>query len=132
RLSFGDQSFDLVVSFDVLEHVPAYLTAFDEILRVLSPGGTLYFTVPFRVDRGDNLVRARLAADGSVEHLLEPEYHGDPLVEEGCLAFYHYGWQLLDDLRSLGFVDVALTVYWSQWFGYLGRDQLVLTAAKPA
>jgi len=44
--SVPDQSFDVVISCDVLEHVPDDLTAMREILRILGPGGTAILTVP--------------------------------------------------------------------------------------
>ena len=42
----GSQSFDIVIAFDVLEHVLDYRKALDEVHRVLSPGGFGIFTVP--------------------------------------------------------------------------------------
>jgi SAM-dependent methyltransferase len=44
-LSFDDNSFDLVVCSDVLEHVDD-VNALSEISRVLQPGGTFLFSVP--------------------------------------------------------------------------------------
>jgi SAM-dependent methyltransferase len=45
-LPFADASFDLVTSFDVLEHVEDDLAALGELARVLRPGGRLAVTVP--------------------------------------------------------------------------------------
>lgn len=42
----GNGSFDVVIAFDVLEHVPDYLRALEEVRRVLSPTGLAIFTVP--------------------------------------------------------------------------------------
>ena len=75
-------------------------------------------------------MRAELDKDGVVHHLLPPEYHGDPINNDGCLCFYHFGWELLDQLRALGFSDVAAYFYWSRQFGYLGGDQLLFKAVK--
>ncbi len=41
-----NESFDVVIAFDVLEHVPDYQRALEEIRRVLSPGGYAILTVP--------------------------------------------------------------------------------------
>ncbi|GAA1910257.1 class I SAM-dependent methyltransferase [Nocardioides lentus] len=45
-LPFGDGEFDRVVAAEVLEHIPADLTAIAELARVLRPGGTMAVTVP--------------------------------------------------------------------------------------
>jgi hypothetical protein len=69
-------------------------------------------------------------ADGTIEHLVAPEYHYDPIHAEGCLAFHHFGWELLDRLREVGFTGVAAHFYWSLRFGYLGPDQVLFAARK--
>ncbi len=46
QLEFEDQSFDVVVSCDVLEHVAEHETAMAEMARVLRPGGICVLTVP--------------------------------------------------------------------------------------
>lgn len=42
----GNEKFDAVIALDVLEHVPDYRKALEEIHRVLSPGGFAILTVP--------------------------------------------------------------------------------------
>lgn len=130
RLTFPDRRFDIVVSLDVLEHVPSYRRALGECLRVLRPGGAMLLTVPFLPDRDDHLVRARIAGDGSVEHLEKPEYHYDRLSDEGCLAFYHFGWKLLREARSVGFADARALLYWSLELGHLGGEQIAFVLTR--
>lgn len=38
----GDNTFDLVVTYSVLHHIPDYLHAIREMIRVLKPGGCIY------------------------------------------------------------------------------------------
>ncbi len=46
RLSFSDNSFDRVITSEVLEHIQSDTDAIDEFVRVLKPGGTFAATVP--------------------------------------------------------------------------------------
>jgi SAM-dependent methyltransferase len=114
HLSFADAAFELVLSFDVFEHIPDYFAALKEVARVLRPGGTLAMTVPLHLGSDLNIVRAKVSEDGEVQHLLPPEYHGDPVEpNRGILCFYHFGWQLLHDLHDAGFSDASFRLYWS-------------------
>jgi SAM-dependent methyltransferase len=130
RLTFQDEQFDLILSFEVFEHVPNYVEAFKECARVLKTGGTMVFSVPFSPHWTNNLVRARLRGDQTVEHLLPPEYHGDPLSREGCLCFQSFGWEMLEQVRQSGFARVSALLYYSADYGYLGENQIQFLAAK--
>jgi SAM-dependent methyltransferase len=130
KLSFPNSSFDHVLSFDVLEHVPDYQKALSEFYRVLKPGGRLLLNVPFRPDLAYTLIRSKLNDDGTIFHVLPPEYHGDPIRSEGCLSFYHFGWDFLEQIRMAGFVNVMAIIYRSEKLGYLGEDQVILLATK--
>jgi SAM-dependent methyltransferase len=46
KLPFADASFDLVTCLDVVEHLDDDIAAFEEMRRVLRPGGHLLVTVP--------------------------------------------------------------------------------------
>jgi SAM-dependent methyltransferase len=46
RLPFGDASFDLAISTQVLEYIPEPAVFIAEIYRVLKPGGSLLLSVP--------------------------------------------------------------------------------------
>jgi SAM-dependent methyltransferase len=130
RLSFADGSFDHILSFDVFEHIPDYGRAFAECFRVLAPCGNLLFSVPFIPSNEETLVRARVTLDGGIEHLLPAEYHGDPMSADGCLCFYHFGWDMLANLKLAGFDDATALLYWSDHFGYLGGEQILFLARK--
>jgi SAM-dependent methyltransferase len=133
RSSFADASLDCVASFDVLEHVPDASPAFAEVARVLRVGGLFFWTAPFIRTADATLTRARLREDGSVEHLLEPEYHGDPVSPDaGVLCFRHFGWDVLDRLREHGFTDVHVVAAWSRDDAVIGGEQLYFVARRAA
>jgi SAM-dependent methyltransferase len=128
-LSFPDKSFDTLVSLDVLEHIPDYEQAFKECARVLKDGGKMMWSVPFIPNSPTNLVRAKIE-NGEIIHIQPPEYHGDPLSGDGVLCFQHFGWQMLDQMRSAGFSDAYALCYHSREFGYLGGEQFMFVAIK--
>ncbi len=122
ELSFSKCSLDVIVHNDVLEHVFDYKKALEELYRVLRKGGTLIFTCPFFFRLERELQKARILADGSLELLMEPEYHGDPINAQGALTFYHYGWGLLDDLVRCGFRDVRVGVNYDVFAGLVSNN----------
>jgi hypothetical protein len=67
-------------------------------------------------------VRATMSSDGAIQHIEAPEVHSDPLSGTGILAFYHFGWSLLDDLRAAGFRDVRLGVLHDPMSGLTGNN----------
>jgi SAM-dependent methyltransferase len=46
-MPFSDDTFDTIISTEVLEHCFDYNTYIKECLRTLKPGGIIFFTVPF-------------------------------------------------------------------------------------
>jgi len=112
HLSFSDNQFDFILSFDVLEHIPNYKTALKECLRVLKPKGAMLFTVPF-TNTEKNVVR---------------EEKKD--IPKGFVRYYHFGWELLDQMREIGYADASAYIYWSKKYGYLGADQILFVGRK--
>ena len=90
RQTFPDESFDLVVTQDVMEHVLDPEAAFSEIARTLRPGGAHVFTTPIHPGLMTSERRAR-ERDGAIEYLAEPEYHGNPIDEAGSLVTIDWG-----------------------------------------
>ncbi|NKC30246.1 methyltransferase domain-containing protein [Falsiroseomonas selenitidurans] len=114
RLTYPDAQFDMLLSQDVLEHVPDPARAFAESFRVLRPGGSHLFTVPQDRDLRHSVTRARLGPAG-VEHLLPPAFHGDPLRAEGALVFTDFGLDLPEIVQAAGFemLEHAVTIHGS-------------------
>jgi SAM-dependent methyltransferase len=132
-LSLQHNSLDYILSFDVFEHIPDHLAALKNCYDCLRHGGQLYFSVPFIKNSPTNVLRARFDEHGRLEHLLPPQYHGDPVsAGEGCLCFHEFGWELLDQLREIGFEEATGLLYWSKELAYLGDEQILFKTAKPA
>jgi SAM-dependent methyltransferase len=100
-LTFDDDSFDIVLTEDVLEHVRYPDRAFAEIARVLRPGAVHLFTVPFNF-HGKTIERVE-PREGREDILLtEPEWHGDS-VHGRALAYRTFGSDLFERLEKHGF-----------------------------
>lgn len=130
-LTFDDASFDHVLSFECLEHIPNFIEPLQETYRVLRKGGKFVFTVPFLHNVYPNVIRAIVDETGNIQHILPPEYHGDPLDNEGILCFTHFGWEILDILREdIGFSSAYAVLSWSAIYGNLGQVSIVFVAVK--
>lgn len=129
RLSFGDDSIDLIVSNDVFEHVPHPQLAFAECARVLKTGGQMLVCIPFHSNTKLSVTRSKVE-NGSLTHLLPPSYNGNPVSAEGSLVFTDFGWDVLEEMLAAGFSDVRVEVYASSSLGHLGSNQLVFRLVK--
>jgi hypothetical protein len=128
RLSFADDSFDVVLSADVMEHVPCPYQGQAEIYRVLKPGGRHIFTVPFHQrDYFDEVLARR--GDGQPELLKPPVYHTNPLQPEGILVYTIFSIEMLLKLRAIGF-RTNLYLLRNPFFGILGANGVVFEAIK--
>jgi len=94
KLTFPDESFDLFVSQDVMEHIFDPEAAFKEIARVLKPGGAHIFTAPLVNKIRNSEVWASLGEGGQTVHHHEPEYHGNPVDTKGSLVTMHWGYDI--------------------------------------
>ncbi len=131
RLSFPDRSLDAILTFDVLEHIPGYRAALAECCRVLVPGGTILFSIPFLEDSPTTRTRARFDASGALVHDHPPIYHGDPVSPDGSvLCFHDFGWDVLEHARAAGFSEATALLYRDPGYGYLGGWPILFAARK--
>lgn len=129
-LSFADGQFDLVLSSDVLEHMPEPYRAHSEIYRVLKSGGRHIFTVPFMPNALLDDVRA-IQVNGEIRYFGERLYHGDPVRPgEGILVWTIFGQEMLRRLAEIGFEPSSLSLHVPHQ-GIIGCGQIVFEARKP-
>ena len=99
-LTYKDNSFDLVLHSETIEHVDNPRQALDECRRVLKPDGLVLFTTPVLWSRTS---RRRAEKQGSkTVKLLPASYHG--YVTDDYLVFHEFG----KDINSLTGAGVAL------------------------
>ncbi len=128
---FADASFDLVITRDVMEHVPDPVAAEAEIVRVLRPGGWYLFTIPFYFTLRHDRIRAALHADGTLDLGQAPEYHMDPGGgERGVLVYRDFSeFDLRARFAALGCSFTILRL-WSRGLGILGTDMVAMAVRR--
>jgi len=99
RQTFADESFDLVISQDVFEHVLDPAAAFREVARTLRPGGAHIFTTPLVNKHRPSEVWAERGPDGEIVYHHEPEYHGNPIDSKGSLVTMHWGYDITEHIH---------------------------------
>jgi ubiquinone/menaquinone biosynthesis C-methylase UbiE len=135
QLPFQDESFDLVLGHAVLHHLPDLDACFAEFMRVLKPGGTLFFAgEPSR--SGDKIAaypkRAALKAAPLWRRAIKarpaPTHHGDNDEQEHALeAVVDVHAFVPADLErhtaAAGFTDVQVRgeELLANWFGWFNR-----------
>lgn len=131
NLTFNDESFDLFVSQDVMEHILAPDRAFAEIARVLRPGGAHIFTVPL-VRKGEPTRRraARLPS-GQISNLLPAEYHGNPISDEGSLVTMDWGYDICEYIQRVSGLTTTLVYLDDVTRGIRAEYIEVLVSRKP-
>ena len=111
QLTFDDNEFDLFITQDVMEHIYAPEKAFNEIARVLKPGGAHIFTVPL-INKSKVSERwAELGEDGKPKFLFEPEFHGNPVDQAGSPVTMHWGYDIVRHIYDYsGMPTTMLTI----------------------
>jgi len=98
--TFADETFDIVITQDVFEHIYDARKAFAEIARTLKPGGTHIFTVPL-VNKWKISERWAIAGtDGRPIFLKGEEWHGNPVDKKGSPVTMHWGYDIVEFIRE--------------------------------
>ncbi|MCJ7933546.1 MAG: class I SAM-dependent methyltransferase [Chryseobacterium sp.] len=130
NIPFENNTFDLIISTEVFEHIPDPYKAFHEVHRILKKGGSHIFTVPYYENGEKDEVRAFLNDHNELVYTMEPQYHGDPIrSDEGILVYTIFAKEMQQKLESIGF-KVAVNKKRSITKGILGSNNLVFITTK--
>jgi SAM-dependent methyltransferase len=130
KTGLENDSFNFIISTEVFEHIPNPYKAFAETYRILKKGGAHIFTIPYLPFAEKDEVRAILNDKNEIVHLLEPEYHGNPIrMDDGILVFTVFSKEMISKLKHIGFT-VAIDHQTNYKYGIIGNNNYVFTATK--
>ena len=76
------------------------------------------------------MVRA-VADNGSIRHLLEPAYHGNPIDDKGSLVVTDWGRDLADFISRCSGMTTTVVAIKDRWRGIEGEHREVFISRKP-
>jgi SAM-dependent methyltransferase len=128
--TYEDESFDIIVTSDVMEHVYNPEKAFKEIARTLKRGGAHIFTVPIINKHKKTEVWAILGENDQPEFLKTPEFHGNPVNPEGSPMTMHYGYDIIDLIKRASGLETEIVSLFDKKLGIMGEYNEVFISRK--
>lgn len=105
-LSYKDNTFDLVMHSEVLEHVPNPHQALEECKRILKPNGVCIFTIPIIMSR-KTVQRTKFVANRII-NLKNSSYHGTNNLKD-YLVWWEFGNDFITDENAFLVLSNPLT-----------------------
>lgn len=103
-LSYSDNSFDIVLHSETLEHIVDPKKAIEECMRVLRPGGYCIFTTPVIWNRR-TLKKFEISDFSQVAPSEPVSYHGD--AKSRYPVLFEFGWDIGDIIKQPSVVCYA-------------------------
>jgi len=129
--TFKDETFDLVITSDVMEHVYEPEKAFAEIHRTLKPGGAHIFSVPLINKHKPTQRWATKGDNGEPIFLFEPEWHGNPVDKKGSPVTMHWGFDIIDYIQKYTGADTKIVYLDDLHHGIRAEYIEIIVAKKP-
>ena len=113
NMPYEDNTFDVLVHSDTLEHVPYSKKALEECYRVLKVNGVLFYTIP--------IIHGRL----SIKRFGMPKsYHGEYAKKmEDYIVYTEYGADFYLEILEAGFKNISLHTLG-------GKESIAIVACK--
>lgn len=129
KQTFKNSIFDLVITLDVMEHVYSPSQVFKEVERTLKKGGKYIFTVPIINKHHKTEQWARLHK-GSNVFIHEPEYHGNPINENGSPVTWHWGFDIITQIKKNSGMHAEIISDYNPQKGIMGEYNEVIVCTK--
>lgn len=95
-IPFSDNTFDIVLAIEVIEHIEKYddlLFLFNEVYRVLKNKGKFIFTTPNGLHSFDHITHHRMFTTSSFRYFEKAEGDNEHMrVSDGITATFDVGW----------------------------------------
>jgi SAM-dependent methyltransferase len=128
--SFKDESFDLVITQDVFEHLYNPEKAFKEIARTLKIGGCHIFTVPLVNKHNPAEIWAKFGENNEPVFLKTPEYHINPIDQSGSPVTMHWGYDIVDFIKEKSGLNTTIEYIYDLHNGISAEFNEVLVSKK--
>jgi len=132
NMSFSDNTFDLIISQHIFEHIFEVKQSLSELFRITKPNGAIVLSFPFFLfQEKNNILARRIKIENKNEFNIEylhtpPKFHINPADPQGgSLVYWEHGWEFLDIMRDVGYTDVKLHLYNNVYKGYFGCQSLI-------
>lgn len=129
-LTFADNSIDLHVSQDVVEHIYDPPKAFAEIARTLKPGGMHVFTTPLVNKHQKSLVRAQ-RINGQIKYFAPESYHDNPIGDGRSLVTVDWGFDICAQIQKASGLYTHVVLIDDLSRGIRAEFNEVLVSIKP-
>jgi len=130
KQTFNDETFDIVITQDVFEHIYNPEKAFSEIARTLKHGGSHIFTVPLINKFNKTEVWAKQGEDGEPIFLKQEEWHGNPIDSRGSPVTMHWGYDIIDFIKECSGLNTNIEYLFDLHYGIWAEYIEVLVSKK--
>ena len=127
---FDNETFDIFICLDVMEHVFNPERVIKEIYRTLKPGGYGFMTFPI-IKSQVNSLEFRVTVDGDqIKPLKELVFHGNPIDDKGSVVTVDYGYDIHQKIAEWAPFDVEVIRFNRIDIGVIGEFTEVIVLKK--